>query len=66
MKEYLIEQLNEYCPSMAKRNGGVKDIRLRNLDNKVMGGNDYSFDILIDVKEAMGANIINTLSEKAK
>jgi len=51
---------------MAKRNGGVKDIRLRNLDNKVIGGNDYSFDILIDVKEAMGANIINTLSEKAK
>lgn len=51
---------------MAKRNGGVKDIRLRNLDNKVIGNNDYSFDILIDVKEAMGANIINTLAEKAK
>ena len=51
---------------MARRNGGVKDIRLRNLDNKELGGNDYSLDIMIDVREAMGANIINTVAEKAK
>jgi hydroxymethylglutaryl-CoA reductase len=51
---------------MARRNGGVKDLRLRNLDNKEPGNNDYSLDILIDVKEAMGANIINTVAERAK
>ena len=51
---------------MTRRNGGVKDIRLRNLDNKELGGNDYSLDIMIDVREAMGANIINTVAEKAK
>lgn len=51
---------------MTKRNGGVKEIRIRNIDNKEIGCKDYSFDILIDVKEAMGANLINTVAEKAK
>ena len=34
MKDTLISQLNEVCPSMVQRKGGVKDIHLRNLDNK--------------------------------
>jgi hydroxymethylglutaryl-CoA reductase len=51
---------------MLQRKGGVKEIRLRNIDSLEIGCKDYSLDILIDVKEAMGANLINTVAERAK
>jgi hydroxymethylglutaryl-CoA reductase len=34
IKTQLIGQLNESCPSMTQRKGGVKEIRLRNIDSK--------------------------------
>jgi hydroxymethylglutaryl-CoA reductase len=52
---------------MEKRGGGVKDIRVReisvtnNADYK-----NYSLDVIINVCDAMGANITNTIAEKAK
>lgn len=52
---------------MVKRGGGVKDVRLRELARSGrMDYKDYSLDIIINVCDAMGANITNTLSEKAK
>lgn len=51
---------------MLQRKGGVKEIRFRNIDSVEIGSKDYSLDILIDVKEAMGANLINTIAERAK
>ena len=50
-KDKIVEKLNEICPTMTKRNGGVKMVRLRNLD-KNYEGNDYSLDILIDVNSS--------------
>ena len=38
---------------------------MRELQN-YNGPKDYSMDVLIDVREAMGANITNTVAEKAK
>ncbi|MDV7687655.1 hydroxymethylglutaryl-CoA reductase, degradative [Oenococcus oeni] len=45
-------------PSIVKRNGGLQQIHFRQLD-----GNHFSFDVLIDTKDAMGANIVNTILE---
>jgi hydroxymethylglutaryl-CoA reductase len=52
---------------MVKRGGGVKKVQVRKLEDSLNGkGSNYSFDIDIDVCGAMGANITNTLAEKAK
>lgn len=51
---------------MVERGGGVKQIDLRKLKSNDKGRSSYSLDIIVDVCDAMGANIINTLAEKAK
>lgn len=51
---------------MVARGGGVKQISLRRLSSGSNGNGNYSLDIVIDVCDAMGANIVNTLAEKAK
>lgn len=52
---------------MMKRGGGVKDIRLREI-SECSNANykNYSMDVVINVCDAMGANITNTIAEKAK
>ena len=58
--------LNKECKSMVERGGGVRGVSLRKLKSNDKGRGSYSLDITIDVCDAMGANIINTLAEKAK
>lgn len=48
---------NAAHPSMQKRGGGAKKIRLRKIDPFV------SVDLVIGVGEAMGANTVNTMAE---
>jgi hydroxymethylglutaryl-CoA reductase len=43
---------------MVKRGGGVEDIRIRQLEEEMM-----VIEILVNVCESMGANIINTIAE---
>lgn len=43
---------------MFQRGGGVVDVRTRDLSSDMM-----VVELLIDVKEAMGANIVNTVCE---
>jgi len=62
----IIGLLNEECKSMVARGGGVKRIHLRQLKSDEKLKTHYSLDIIIDVCDAMGANITNTISEKAK
>lgn len=50
---------------MVERGGGVTDIRVRELEDGT-NSKQFSVDIFINVCEAMGANITNTLCEKAK
>lgn len=45
-------------PSIIKRGGGLRKISYRKV-----GATFVSLDILVDVKDAMGANIVNTLLE---
>lgn len=49
---------------MVERGGGVVDLRVRELDDSKT--KNFSVDIFVNVCEAMGANITNTLCEKAK
>jgi len=44
---------------MVKRGGGVTDIRVRQLD--VHNQKEFVIDLIVNVCEAMGANIVNTL-----
>ena len=58
-KEFLIKKANVlYCPRMVSRGGGVVDIKFLTI-------NDTSgvVEVFVNVGEAMGANIINTICE---
>lgn len=65
-EKYIIGNLNQECQSMVARGGGVKQLNLRKLSSDQKGKGNYSLDIVIDVCDAMGANIVNTISERAK
>lgn len=52
-------ELAETCyPSIVRRGGGVKKLRWRE-----MAAGYLSVDVLVDTKDAMGANILNTILE---
>lgn len=57
--EHLIEIADKAHPSIVRRGGGVKKIVPKIVNNQFL-----TLDILIDTKEAMGANIINTILEQ--
>lgn len=57
-KEKLITAGNTYCQSMKQRGGGVTNVRCRQLAEDMM-----VVELLIDVRDAMGANIVNTVCE---
>jgi len=43
---------------MVKRGGGVEDLRMRRLDGQMI-----VVELLVNVQESMGANVINTIAE---
>ena len=53
----LLKIANDAHPSMQKRGGGAKQLRIRQV------GRFISVDLLIDVCQAMGANTVNTMAE---
>ena len=53
----ILATANAAHPSMQQRGGGAKDLRLRNEPPFV------SLDLKVDVREAMGANCVNTMAE---
>jgi hydroxymethylglutaryl-CoA reductase len=65
-KDYLITKANHGpCENMARRGGGVKDITVRLItrnDGKTMG----VIHVMVETKDAMGANIINQTCEYLK
>lgn len=56
-EELFLRIANDAHPSMKKRGGGAKKVRLRQV------GRFISIDLLIDVCQAMGANTVNTMAE---
>src|SRR5699024_10359071 len=63
-KEMLINAANDAYPSMLARGGGAKDLEVRILNE---GNTPYSqmliVHLFVDTRDAMGANIINTMAE---
>ena len=57
-KAYLIEVANAARPSLVKRGGGARWVRVRKLADDLL-----SIDVAIDVQSAMGANSVNTMME---
>ena len=57
-QEHIIDVANQSHPSIVEYGGGAKKVRVRKLDE------DYaSVDLFVNVGEAMGANIINSMLE---
>jgi hydroxymethylglutaryl-CoA reductase len=56
-KDVLFELANTSYPSIVKRGGGIRDIKVRETDNFVI------IDVYMDTQEAMGANMLNTVLE---
>lgn len=54
----LLQIANDAHPSMAARGGGAKQLTIDVLDEKTAAVN-----VLVDTKEAMGANTVNTMAE---
>ncbi|WNG23580.1 hydroxymethylglutaryl-CoA reductase, degradative [Cystobacter fuscus] len=64
-KEALLALANSFHPSMVKRGGGCKDIEVRVLPapEGPRGEPLLVVHLIIDTREAMGANLINTMAE---
>lgn len=58
-KRELIRHANQFCENMVKRGGGVEDIRVRYL-----GDNMLVVELLVNVCDSMGANVVNTIAEQ--
>lgn len=54
----IIEEANTHCPRMVARGGGVMSLELRALDATTLAVHFH-----VDVRDAMGANAINTIME---
>lgn len=60
-KEEIIAFANEQDPVLVSLGGGAKDIEVRVLDSKV--GPMVVLHLIVDTKDAMGANAVNTMAE---
>lgn len=76
-KQMLLDVGNTFVPNLIKRGGGIKDIYFKviSFDKKKYYGEDIKLKLAtsnsmiityidVDVCDAMGANILNTISEK--
>lgn len=59
-KKKIIAYANECCQSMVKRGGGVEGLRMRKLAQDII-----VVELLVNVQDSMGANVVNTIAEFA-
>ncbi len=60
-KDRILEIANEQDPILVKLGGGAKDLEVRIIDT--MKGPMVIVHLLVDVRDAMGANAVNTMAE---
>ncbi len=60
-KERLIELANEQDPILVRFGGGARELRVRVIDSKV--GPMVITEVIVDTRDAMGANAVNTMAE---
>ncbi|MCS7132312.1 MAG: 3-hydroxy-3-methylglutaryl-CoA reductase, partial [Aigarchaeota archaeon] len=60
-KKELLDLANEHDPVLVGLGGGAKDLEVRVLDSRI--GPMIVAHLIVDVKDAMGANAVNTMAE---
>ncbi len=61
-KDEIIEKANECDPMLVNLGGGCRDVEARIIDTIM--GKMLIIHLIVDVKDAMGANAVNTMCEK--
>jgi len=62
VRSSLISRANELHPKMVERGGGAKDLEVRRLERDD-GSEMLVVHLLVDVCDAMGANLVNSMAE---
>jgi hydroxymethylglutaryl-CoA reductase len=62
-KDTLLEIVNDNAPRLVQRGGGARDIETRLIQNSPIGP-FLAIHLILDVRDAMGANAINTALEQ--
>jgi len=60
-KEKILKIANEQDPILNELGGGAKDLEVREIDTRK--GKMLIIHLLVDVRDAMGANVVNTMAE---
>ncbi len=60
-KEKILSIANEQDPLLNQLGGGAKDLEVREIDTRK--GKMLILHLLVDVRDAMGANVVNTMAE---
>jgi hydroxymethylglutaryl-CoA reductase len=60
-KEELLQLANDQDPILIRFGGGARDLRVRVIDTKV--GPMLITELIVDTRDAMGANAVNTMAE---
>ena len=62
-KEEILSLANNLHPKLVARGGGAKDVEVRILSQKSRRGDMLIVHLLVDVRDAMGANLVNSMCE---
>ena len=60
-KKEILEIANKMDPTLVSKGGGAKDLRVRILPS--LTGTMVIAELLVDCRDAMGANVVNTMAE---
>ena len=60
-KKEILEKANQQDPTLVSKGGGAKDLRVRILPS--LTGTMVITELLVDCRDAMGANVVNTMAE---
>jgi hydroxymethylglutaryl-CoA reductase len=60
-KKEILEKANQQDPMLVSKGGGAKDLRVRILPS--LTGTMVITELLVDCRDAMGANVVNTMAE---
>src|SRR2546428_3558363 len=60
-RKEVLEKANQQDPMLLSMGGGAKDLRVRILPSQV--GTLVIVELLVDCRDAMGANVVNTMAE---
>jgi len=60
-RKEILEKANQQDPTLVSMGGGAKDLRVRILPSQV--GILVIVELLVDCRDAMGANVVNTMAE---